>query len=802
MERPFFLPLLSILSGLSVAGLFSRFFPLSYIYPVLAIAFCAIFLKNRYPFLISVSLLLFVWGNLSLQPYLQPHHAPDHIALFASEEPVTVEGVIDGRPEATEQGSRLYLHVEMIGKERSFTHASGRLILYIGEGRTELLTGDRVRFVSRIRLPRNFGLPGEFDYERYLALRNVFATAFVKGADDVVLMREGVDYRVQRWIDAVAAQMGTYIGTHIPSAEGAILRALLLGDMGYVSKATKDAYTRTGVNHILSISGFHVGIVAIFVFQLLFYLAKRSEFLLLHLNLRRFALVLTLPAIVFYLFLSGAAPATTRSVVMITAYIVALLLEREVDPINSLMLAAMVILAISPSSLFEISFQLSFLALWGILVLTPLFMVPFQSVENILLRKVTLFFMASAAATAATILPVAYYFHRSTLTGLISNFFVVPLMGYGAVVLGFTALLFVFPAPVIATPLFAAAAFLVKLSNWIIIFLARIPVFTFLNPTRRELFFFYLFLAALTFVRAKGARLICCGSTAVALVVFGLIPQDRDAGRLKITFFSVGQGESTLIAFPDGRRMLIDGGGSAREGGSDVGERLLAPALWRMGVGKIDYVVLTHPHPDHLQGLTFIAAHFRVGEFWEGGSSVESADYRNLKRILAEKQVPVRRIDASVGPIEVGGAVIEPLAPFLQHSHKLSDEYADINEESLVFRLVSGRFAVLFTGDAGHDTEELLLARPELLKCSILKVPHHGSRHSNSIPFLRAAAPGIAVISAGFGNSFHLPAQETLDSMRRLGIMVYRTDYDGTVEAVYDGRGGDASIRTFRMETD
>ena len=225
----------------------------------------------------------------------------------------------------------------------------------------------------------------------------------------------------------------------------------------------------------------------------------------------------------------------------------------------------------------------------------------------------------------------------------------------------------------------------------------------------------------------------CCGVLACIWGGSLALPSQPEQGKLSITMFSIGQGESTLITFPDGKRMLVDGGGSAREGGPDVGERLLAPALWRLGVKRIDFMVLTHPHPDHLQGLTFVAAHFRVGEFWEGGSSVESADYRNLKRILAEKQVPVRRLDSSVGPIAVGGAVIEPLAPFVRHSHKLSDEYADINEESLVFRLVSGRFAVLFTGDAGHVTEELLLARPELLldrpvEAPMILVPAAGSQ--------------------------------------------------------------------------
>ena len=199
-------------------------------------------------------------------------------------------------------------------------------------------------------------------------------------------------------------------------------------------------------------------------------------------------------------------------------------------------------------------------------------------------------------------------------------------------------------------------------------------------------------------------------------------------------------------------------------------------------------MILTHPHPDHLQGLKYVAANFEVGEFWEGKSLIGSHDYDDLHRILWQRQIPVRKITASTPAVSIGSARIEPLAPF---NSPLQDYRAedDLNNDSIVFRLVNGAFSMLFTGDIGTDTEEYLAARPELLKCTVLKVPHHGSRYSSSNAFLAAAAPEAALISAGFRNSFHLPAGETLDKLRRRQIRVYRTDLDGTITIHCDGDG-------------
>jgi competence protein ComEC len=207
-----------------------------------------------------------------------------------------------------------------------------------------------------------------------------------------------------------------------------------------------------------------------------------------------------------------------------------------------------------------------------------------------------------------------------------------------------------------------------------------------------------------------------------------------------------------------------------------------------MDIDSLDYLVLTHPHPDHLRGLNYVAANFRIGEFWEGGSYGEIKEYRALTDIIKSRKIPIRKINSATPPIVIGGVRIEPLAPFADTIQAGGSDYRETNDESMVFRLKSGKFSALFTGDIGKEVEGRLVENPELLRCTLLKLPHHGSRHSSSMVFLRTASPKFAVVSAGYGNSFHLPSQETLDRLNTLGIRLYRTDLDGTIHAVIGNR--------------
>lgn len=786
MERPLFIPLLSLILGILSGEFLAVFLPPPLLILLLLLLFLAIFFKPKPPFYIILALSFFAWGNISLEPFIHPVLAPNHIARLATGAPLNIEGVTEQRPEAKDKGSRFLLRVERIYVGGNYAPMTGRLIIYTGEGKAAVLSGDRVRFIARIQRPRNYGIPGEFDYPRFLAHKGVFASAFLQKSDDVIVVKSGVDYPIQRMMDRIAVEIGAFISANTQASEGNILRALLLGDRGYVSRDIEEVYARTGVNHILSISGFHVGVIALFMFHLLFFAAKSSESLMLCLSLRRVILLCSFPLLVFYLFLTGAAPATGRSVIMIAAYLAALFLERESDAINSLLLAAMAILLLSPAALFDISFQLSFIALWGIVILTPIFMAPFSAVGEGVCRKLLLFFMASVAATLATAIPVLYYFHRVGLTGVAANFFAVPLMGYGAVVLGFISFPFVYIFPPLAKLFIVPAAFLVKVTNIAVTCIGQIPAMNSWHPGRFEFGLAILFLTALTFVTGKRRRTSLCALLAVIFIGAAAMGREQADGSLRVTFFSVGQGESTLATLPDGKRMLIDGGGSLMEGGPDVGERLLAPALWRMGVRRIDYMVLTHPHPDHLKGLIFIASRFPVGEFWETGAPCASPDYLQLKRLLSAAGAHERSLNAATRPFNLGQVRFEPLSPVIRSTDTHAD---DRNDDSLVFRLVYGKYAVLFTGDAGMAVEKRLLEEKATLKSTIIKVPHHGSRYSSSPEFLRAAGAEAALISAGFNNNFGLPGKETLDRLDGLKIKVYRTDRDGTIDTLFDKSG-------------
>lgn len=793
--RPLLIPLASLACGISAAGQWQFFSSVKVLFAVIGICFLAIFVRRRGLFAACLSLSFFTAGAAAMEPFLAPRFPADAIVRCCGPQPLTIEGIVDARPDWRQKGGRIFLRITRVFQEDGGHAASGRLLLSVGDGNSRLYTGDLVRFVSRINKPRNFGVPGEFDYERFLAFRRVHATAYVQSADQVVLVRRNVAFPLRQVMDRFAADFGGRMEQLVPGPDGAVLRALILGDSGLVPRETRELFARTGASHILCISGFHVGVVALFFFTLVFSVARRSPILLMYANPRRSILLLTIPVLLFYLFLSGGAPATVRAVIMICAYIAAFFLQRETDPVHSLMLAALLILVASPPALFDISFQLSFLAIWGILVLTPLLMRPFRKVPPGPVHKLLLFLMVSVAATAATMIPAVSSFHKPTLTGLVANFLIIPLMGYGAVVLGFSSLPFMHLLPGVARELLLGAGFLVDLSVKALSCLDALPLLPVWSDGRFDLVLLVAFLAALTFFD-KRLRVVCCCLVVAAFIVLRIVPSDAVEGQLRLDFFSVGQGEASLITFPDGRRMLIDGGGSYREGGFDPGERLLAPALWRRGISRLDYLVLSHPHPDHLNGLLYLARNFAIGEFWESGIHDGGEAYCSLKKVLSEQGVPTRRIDALSEPIKIGAVRVEPLGPRLPADLAESRRNGNLNETSLVFRLCLADFSILFSGDIGSETEGSLALDPSRLRCTVLKVPHHGSRYSSTEAFLDAAAPQCALIGAGYGNRFRLPSGVALERFRRRLIPVYRTDLDGTITVIHANGGW--SVRTFR----
>jgi competence protein ComEC len=287
---------------------------------------------------------------------------------------------------------------------------------------------------------------------------------------------------------------------------------------------------------------------------------------------------------------------------------------------------------------------------------------------------------------------------------------------------------------------------------------------------------------------ARAHRSVALGVGALGLVALELGQRHAGTarGRLVATVLDVGQGDAALIDLPDGSLWLIDGGGFV---GSpvDPGRSVILPELRSRRRQRIDVMVLSHPHPDHFLGLESVIKAVEVGEFWDTGQGLAQGAgpaYARIRALLRERRVPVRGPGELCGERKRSGAVVQVLAPCPNFRREWG-----ANDNSLVIRLVLGRRALLFTGDAEHAAEQLLLERGAVLQADFLKVGHHGSRTSSTPTFLDAVRPRVASLSTGVRNRFGHPHAPTLHSLAERGVWPLRTDRVGGIRFETDGDG-------------
>ncbi|MBC7173471.1 MAG: ComEC family DNA internalization-related competence protein, partial [Polyangiaceae bacterium] len=293
----------------------------------------------------------------------------------------------------------------------------------------------------------------------------------------------------------------------------------------------------------------------------------------------------------------------------------------------------------------------------------------------------------------------------------------------------------------------------------------------------------------LLFLRGR-ARLAVAPLLALALALseLSLRSAERPEGVLRATVLDVGQGDSILVDLPDGRAMLVDAGNV----GPDIGEAVLVPLLAARRRARIDVVVLTHPHPDHFGGLATVLRAVEVGEIWDSGQAEDESPTGPASQLLEEARRRGVRVlspaDLCGRPRRFGAARAEVLWPCPAYNAGF-----DPNDNSLVVRLSLGERALLLTGDLERHGEAALLARPEALRADFLKVGHHGSRTSSTLPFVRAVAPRYAAISAGSHNRYGHPHAEPLEALEAVGAEVLRTDELGGLTVITDGRALEVS---------
>jgi competence protein ComEC len=781
-------------------------------------------------------LVLFIGlGYLSLQPWVQPRFPDDHVSRFVNSGSWRIVGVVDARPLEFESRSQFVLRVQRLESGSDARSVSGLLRVTVSGETIDVAQGDRVALHGRIGPIRNFNNPGGFDFKRSMAYRGIWAGAFT-GGDGLQLLERGAKSGVLERIDWLRSAIAARIDQAIPGPEAAVLKALVMGDPSGISPDIREAFTRTGTSHILAISGLHITIVATIAFGLFRWLLSWMPIALRHAWTRKGAAVLTLLPITLYALIAGFSPSTQRALIMVAAFLLALLAEREADLLNTLALAAILILCVQPAALFSISFQLSFAAVLAIIYAFERLERRGTSAASLadddraarIRRGLAAFFGVSLAATWGTLPLGMYYFNNVTFIGLLANCIAIPLMGYLVVAIGLAGTLLGGASAPAALACYQVSGFLLSQSIALMEWMAQFPYAAIrtVSPSSVEMALFYL-LSWAGFYLATDRRLpapaagaasgasVCLPRFCVeafrraspmrkaawAVLVCGILGAGADAGYwihqrfgrqdLRVTMIDVGQGSAVLLETPGGGTALIDGGGFADPAAFDVGARVVAPFLWRKKIASIDTLILTHANSDHVNGLAFIADNFHVRELWTNGESRPISGYERLMQTAARRGIAVPRFAELPRESKANGVRIEVLYPPADFLDRLRFERWRRNENnnSLVTRVSLGEVSVLMPGDIMRPAEkELAAAAGDRLKSTVLIAPHHGSRSSNSEELLAAAAPTAVLISSAGRPGSGMPHSEVLARYDRQGVRLYRTDRDGAVCITTDGQ--------------
>jgi len=827
MNRPLVLLTASYITGIAAAGFFDVKAGASLALggAVLLAALAAWFLKrpgNGRLFLAVFFVLGLALSGLAMEESRTPleEYAGHRVALV---------GQVADEPDVRED--RVYYLLE--AKEVAFAGErralSGKVRLRVREPGRIYGYGDLIRASGLLVRAEGPGNPGDFDYKQYLERQGIRLIMSVPGDRALTLLDGGRPPNpVLAAALAVKAKLYEGAAAGLSPAQAAVVNGILFGVQGKIDRSTRELYSETGIVHILSVSGLHVGL-------LLGGLAGLFRLLRVPPGLTA---PLATPALLFYALLTGLVPPVLRATLMALLFLWAHHLGRDRDWPNALALAALLILLWRPLQFYNPGFQLSFAATWGLLYLGPVL----AGLLKKMLRKMpasgarplALGLAIPLAAQLATLPLTVWYYSMLSPVSIPANLLAVPLVGL-IMLLGLLAAGLGLLWLPLAELVNVSNGFLLDFFALLVEWLHRLPgaVWYVSRPLWPAVAVWYALLVSGAALAggwrpakqaAAGWGIAAVLAAVAAVLVFFPFPGAGE--QLAVHFIDVGQGDCALVR-AGGRNVLIDAGGRPDEfkTGSGAGDQVVVPYLRRIGVNRLDALFLTHPHEDHAGGARAVLRELAVGlvvvspaggaddyaatgeqakaadsglrpagggEAKEGGTPfgswrstpAESAEgYASVLAVAAARGIPVQ--EAHSGDLmELGGvALIDVLYP----AAGTSGPKKDLNDSSLVLKVSGGGHSVLLTADAGPAAQDDLLRGGADLASGVLKAPHHGSRAL--LPeFVERVGPESAVISVGSRNNFGHPAQSTVDLLVKAGARVYRTDRDGAVIIKISGR--------------
>ena len=705
--------------------------------------------------------------------------------------------------------------------------------------------GQQIRADARLMLPTIYHDPGAWNYRDYLLEQNITATATLK-SDRIVPLASSLSptlaCRISSWQHAASARLlavpaamhGLPPALRLTGNDAAMLAAMVSGDRTWLTHSLREGFERTGSFHMLVVSGLHLGIVA----ACLFWITRKLRIPQLP------ATLLTIAASFSYALFTGFATPVQRSLWMVTLYLIGRLFYRQRNILNTIGFASLCLLAASPRSLFESSLQMTVLAVVSIggvavpllektihpyltatrdlrLIAIDVKLTPREAQFRVMLRlfasalskaiskpigwkafpwtvrtalRCIEALVVSCIVELAMTLPMALYFHRITVFALPVNLLILPLL-LALVPSALVTLLATLISPTAAAISGAATAILLHAGVGLIHLFAAIRTGDFRIPAPlpvQAAAFCILLAAALLLARVGNQpkpnwlrRTACLTALLAAVAVVIPRPIEHPRNALLVEAIDVGQGDSLLLITPDGKTLLLDGGGfggGPRQSSQnfDIGEEVVSPVLWSRGIRHLDVVALSHAHSDHMGGLPAILRNFRPAELWVGNNP-PSEPYLALLNAARDLKIPVRSMRAG-DQTTLGSANINVLAPLPDYHPGLEPA----NNDSLVLHVSSAGSSLLLEGDAEAPVERAMLAESGL-QSTLLKIGHHGSATSSQPDFLSRVSPRFAVISCGLHNHYGHPRAEVLQSLQASHIRTFSTDITGATCFALDG---------------
>jgi len=762
--------------------------PITIALPIIASALLISILwrKNRLVLLAGICIALFLcgalrYGTVSTGDALQP---------YIGEGTVSITGVVIEEPEPVDSSTKLVLSARDInGQEIAGT-------LLIRTTRYPLYEyGDLLVITGELEKPPD-DLNG-FDYSAYLSHQGIYSTMYYPNIEP---QGSGQGQQPFQAIYSFRHQMGEVLGASLPEPQGSLAQGILLGLRHNIPSSLFEDFRDSGTAHLLAISGLHLAIVSSILLSIAVWLFGRR---------RPTYFILTLGTLWGYAVLAGMSPSVMRAAIMVSLFLFGTYLGRQRNSITALAFAAAIMVAIDPQILWQVSFQMSFAAVLGLILLTPTFQqwgrttrAPTIVVDS---------FAYSLGAILATLPLIVYYFGYVSLVGLPATFLVLPalpaIIVFSALV-GFTGLIFLPFAQVIGWIDWLSLEYMIVVVQGF----ARMP-WSSLEVSSMNVIWVWLYygiLGSMIWLGTKWKRYFSSTEASFGGTSGGLSPLSRniftkstnltliplliiailtwvavaavpESDKLSVSFLDVGQGDSILISTPSGQHILIDGGPSSEKVCLELGDTL---PFWER---KIDMVVLTHAHDDHVTGLVEVLRRYRVEQvLYPEGIDYMSNAYSEWLSVIEEKGIKHDRAQAGQR-IDLGsGATLEVLNP---PPDFLDGTESDIDNNGVVLRLGMGEVSFLLTADLYGDGELYLVCERVELKSTVLQVSHHGSSTSTSEIFLAAVEPQVAVISAGADNRFGHPSDEVMarltESLGEDGV--YLTSERGTITFITEG---------------